>query len=136
MAADTPYRFRCNGAVRNVKHFPEHITNLWDTANDLTEFTELLDTPQMVLNVRFTFIPAINAAGIVTIQPYVNETVPIMFKSVNVSFKANTAEVFGLITIYTGSETGFDIKNKGVYFEISASAAGQAYDPTIEIYRT
>ena len=69
-------------------------------------------------------------------QPYVNETSPIEFKPVTVNYKSTAAQVSALVTIYIGSETGFDVKNKGVFFKISSTGAGNMYDPSIEIYRT
>ena len=136
MSADTEYDFVCNGNVRNFTNFPEHVTSLWDTTNDICVPDELLDTPVLVFTVRFKFDPTVAAAGTITVNPYVNETVPIKFKPVTVPYKATLTDVSALVTIYLGEETGFDVKNKGVFFKFEASGAGDMYDSSIEIYRT
>lgn len=136
MSADTEYTFACNGNDRNFPNFPAHITNMWDTTNNKTALSEFQDTPQIVCSVQFTFAPNVAAAGEITIQPYVDETSPIPFKAVTVPYKKDASRVNGLVTFYAGSEAGFDIKNKGVYFKIKASGAGSAYDMAIELYRT
>jgi|GEM_PF-5256877 len=136
MAADTEYSFACNGNVRNFKNLPSHVTNFWNTSTNICVPSELLDTPILVFTVRFTFNPTVAAAGIITLHPYVNETVPIEFKPVQVAYKATAAQVSALVTIYLGAETGFDVKNKGVFFKVSSTGAGNLYDSSIEIYRT
>ena len=136
MVAGTEYSFVCNGNVRNFTNLPDHVTSLWHTTNNICVPSELLDTPVLVFTVRFTFNPTVAAAGIVTLHPYVNETVPVEFKPVNVPYKASEARVSALVTIYLGEETGFDVKNKGVFFKVSTSGAGELYDPNIEIYKT
>lgn len=136
MLADTEYDFVCNGATRNFQNLPNHVTSLWDTSSNICIPSDLLDTPVLVFTVRFVFDPTVAAAGIVTLNPYVNETVPIKFKPVQVSYKASAAQVSALVTIYLGSDTGFDVKNKGVFFKIESTGAGNMYDPSIEIYRT
>lgn len=136
MSADTEYDFLCNGAIRNFKNFPSHITNIWDTVNHKATFSNFLDTPVMVFTLRFKFDPDVASSGLITINPYVDETVPILFKPVTVPYKATITNVSALVTIYIGDEVGFDVKNKGVDFKITSSGAGIAYDPSIEIYRT
>ena len=115
MLADTDYDFVCNGNVRNFKNLPSYVTTLWNTSTNLTTFGELLDTPVMVITVRFKFDPTVAAAGIITVNPYVNETVPVKFKPVSVPYKASLTDVSALVTIYVGSETGFDVKNNVAY---------------------
>lgn len=136
MVASTEYPFVCNGAVRNAKVLPAHITNIWDTTLNKATFPDFLNTPEIVANLGFEFDPAVAAAGLMTIRVYVNETVPILIKSITDDFKAIPERLNGLLTFYAGAETGFDVKNKGVIFTIESSANGEMYDPSIELYRT
>lgn len=134
--ASTEYSFTCNGNVRNFTEFPSHITSLWNTSTNLFLCPDFLDTPVLVFTVRFKFDPDVAAPGTITVNPYVNETVPVKFKPVNVPYKATITDVSALVTIYLGEETGFDVKNKGVFFKFESTGAGVMYDPSIEIYRT
>lgn len=137
MAAETEYRFVCNAAILDSKVFPTHVTKIWDSTLNLATFSEMLNTPMIVSNPQFVFSPTVAAAGIITIRTYVNETVPIQLGNpITFPYKATAERVSALITYYAGDSTGFDIKNKGVYFTIEASAAGSAYDPAIINYRT
>ena len=136
MSADTEYDFVCNGATRNFKSFPESITNMWNTTTNITELSEVDDTEMIVATVSFTFDPSVSAAGIITLQPYANEDTPIPFKTRIVSYKGNAERVSADVFFYAGSETGFDIKNKGVFFKVESTGAGNLYDTTLEIYRT
>lgn len=136
MSADTEYSFICNCAVREFEVLPDHITSIWNKTTNIATFQDFLNTPVIVFTIRFKFGPTVAAAGIVTINPYVNETVPIKFKPVSVPYKASLTDVSALVTIYTGIETGFDVKNKGVFFKFESTGAGNMYDPQIEIYRT
>jgi len=136
VAASTEYDFTCNGAVRNFIEMPSHIASLWNTSTSLFLAPDFLDTPVIVFTVRFKFDPTVSAAGIMTINPYVNETVPIKFKPVSVPYKGALTDVSALVTIYLGSEIGFAVKSKGVFFRFESTGAGEMYDPQIEIYRT
>ena len=109
---NTEVNFLCNGAIRNFKNLPSHITNMWDTVNNKTVLTEFQDTPEIVANVSFMIDPSASSEGIVTISAYVNEAVPLLIKSTNVHFKGITEKLTGLLTFYAGSETGFDNKTK------------------------
>jgi len=136
MTGGSEYPFACNGVTRNFKNLPSHITNMWDTVSNKTVLNEFLDTPEIVANLSFMIDPAASKEGIVTISAYVNETVPLLIKSINVHFKGDIEKLTGLLTFYTGSETGFDIKNKGVIFTVESSLGAEIYDTSIEIYRT
>jgi hypothetical protein len=136
VSASTEYDFTCNGNIRNFTNLPAHVTSLWNTSTSICLGAELLDTPVLVLTVRFKFDPTVAAAGNITVNPYVNETVPIKFKPVTVPYKATLTAVSALVTIYLGDETGFDVKNKGIFFKFESTGAGEMYDPSIEIYRT
>jgi len=136
VSASTEYDFVSNGNVRNFKVFPDHITNIWDTSTNIATFSGFENTPEIVANVSFMWDPDVAAAGIMTVKVYVNETSPILIKETNIDYKATTGKLTGLLTFYAGDVTGFDVKNKGVSFKIESSAAGNLYDPSIEIYRT
>lgn len=136
MTAGVEYPFVCNGNVREFKNFPSHITNIWDKVNNKATFAEFEDTPEMVANVSFIIDPLVSAQGVVTVRVYVDETVALEFKSDNKVFKGSSEKITSLLTFYTGSETGFDVKNKGVKFTVESSANAELFDPSIEIYRT
>lgn len=136
MTADNEYTFLCNGSIRNFKSFPDHITNIWNTSTNIATFPDFMNTVEIVANVSFNFAPSAAAAGILTLTPYVNEDTPIAIKNYTASFKAIDNRYTILATFYTGDDTGFDVKNKGVFFTISSSANGEMYNPSIEIYRT
>lgn len=136
MAATTEYDFECNGNTRMFEVLPDHITGMWDTTTNIATFDEFENTPEIVANIQFTFDPSVAAAGIITIRSYVNETVPIVMKDVTIPYKATTEKYNTLITFYAGDTTGFDVKNKGVFFTVESSAAGELYNTAIELYRT
>lgn len=136
MSAATEYDFICNGATRNYMSFPDHITNIWNTSTNIATFPEFMNTVEMVANVSFNFDPTVAAAGVLTLRVYVNETVPLVMKQYTAAYKNADERYTVLATFYTGDDTGFDVKNKGVKFTIEASGAGELYDPSIEIYRT
>ena len=136
MSVDTEYDFECNGNTRMFEVLPDHITEMWNTTTNIATFSEFLNTPEIVANVQFVFDPTIAAAGIITVRSYVNETSPIVMKEVTVPYKALVENYNLLITFYAGDVTGFDVKNKGVYFTVESSGAGDLYNTAIELYRT
>ena len=136
LLAETPVVFQCNGAIRNKKTFPDHITNIWNTSTNIATFSEFLNTPEIVANVNMTLDPSASSEGILTTSVWVNEDVPILIKSTNVHFKGDIEKVTALLTFYAGEETGFDVKNKGVFFTVESSLGTLAYDMSVEIYRT
>jgi hypothetical protein len=136
MAAGQKYRFRCNGNIRNKLILPEHLTAMWDTDADITTFSDMLNTPMMVFSLGGFFIPDTASEGLFTATSYVNETTPIPFKPRSTAFKSTPSEVSVSPFIYTGDDVGFDVKNKGVYFEIEVSKSGKFHTPAIELYRT
>lgn len=136
MTAEEEYIFTCNGLLRNFKSLPDHIDNIWNTSTSIAVFPDFMNTVEMVANVSFNFNPSVASAGILTLTPYVNEDTPIPIKNYTANFKATDNRYTILATFYTGSDVGFDVKNKGVFFKIHASANGEMYDPSIEIYRT
>lgn len=136
MSANTEYLFVSNGATRNQKYLPSHITNIWDTSTNKATFAQFVNIPEMVANVQFTFAPSNAQAGTLTLNVYVNETVPILMKSYTVAYKGSAQKYTILSSFYAGSETGFDVKNNGVFFKVSASGNGSLYDTSIEIFKT
>lgn len=136
MPAGVDNDFVCNGNVRNFKSLPSHITNIWDTVLNKATFVDFDNTPEMVANVNFTLNPDVSAQGIATITVWVNETIPLVIKSINIPYKGTTERINGLLTFYTGDTVGFDVKNKGVIFTVSSSTNAVGYDPSIEMYRT
>ena len=137
IAAGTVYNFVCNGNTRNYKVSASHITNEWDTVNNKMVFNSFLDTPMFVVQPNFTFSPSSATQGVMTFSLYVNETVPLLIDSSSVVFKGTAPEkLTGLITFYIGSETGFDIKNKGIIIKFSSTVAGDVYNMTLKQYHT
>jgi hypothetical protein len=136
MTAGVEYDFEVNGNTRNFSILPDHITMIWNTSTNIATFSEFLNTPEIVANVQFTFNPDTAADGQITVRVYVNETSPILIKEVVYPYKAVTESYTALLTFYAGDSTGFDVKNKGVYFTVEATGNGDMYDPAIEIYRT
>lgn len=134
--ANTEYPFECNAATRNYKVFPSHITNIWDETLNVATFEDFLNTPEIVATPSFTFNPTVSANGNITVRMYINETVPVLLRTTTTNYKAIAEEVFSLFTFYAGEESGYDIKNKGVYFTFESEFAGELYDTSIEIYRT
>lgn len=134
--ANTPYTFEVNGATRNAKFLPAHITNIWDTVNNRATFAEFINVPEIVANVQFTFEPTNAQAGTITLDVYVNEAVPVIMKSYTVSYKAETQRYTVVSTFYASPSVGFDVKTKGVFFRVRTSGAGKLYDTAIEIYKT
>lgn len=132
----TEYTFQCNGNTRLFSVLPDHITSIWNTSTNIASFSEFDNTPEMVANVQFTFNPTASSSGILTLRVYVNETSPIIMKDYTIPFKGTTEQYTILSTFYAGDFTGFDVKNKGVYFTIESTLDGSLYDPAIEIYRT
>ncbi len=136
MSAGTKYDFVCNWATRRLKSFPWHVLKMRDASTNIATFEEILNLKMIVFTVKFIFNPSSSSAWIVTLTPYVNESVPIAFEVVQVPYKAVTSEVSALVTIYTWDETWFDVKNKGVFFKVEATGVGELYDPSIKIYKT
>lgn len=136
LLAETPVVFQCNCNLRNNKILPTHITNIWDGTTNIATFENFLNTPEIVANVNMIIDPSASSEGILTVSAWVNETIPILIKSVNATYKGDTEKITALLTFYAGSEPGFDVKNKGVYFTIESSSGALAYDMSIEIYRT
>lgn len=136
IVAGTEYDFECNNLARHEDNFPEHITELWDTTDNVATFVEELDTPVYVARVQLNFVPTIAAAGTIELSAYVNETVPLLVDTSLINYKASDTRATALFTFYIGSETGFDLKNKGIKFTYTMSGAGEVYDRGIFIYRT
>ena len=136
MTANTEYNFVCNGVVRNNLSLPIHISKLWDTTTNLGVFTDLVNTKMIVATPKFIFAPSTASAGFITVRAYVNETVPIEIDAKVVDYKAVAETVSQLLTFYTGNATGFDVKNKGVFFTVEADQNGELYDTSLVIYQT
>lgn len=136
MTANTEYPFVCNGALRNKKYLPPHITNIWNTSLNKATFSTFVNIPEIVSNVQFSFAPSNSQPGNMTVNVYVNESSPILMKSYTVPYKGSAQRYTVVTTFYADSEVGFDVKNKGVIFKITASSGGNLYDTAIEIYKT
>lgn len=136
MTGGQSYAFACNGNTRNYKNLPTHVTNIWNTATNVATFAQFLNTPEIVANVQFAFTPSSANAGTITLDVYVNEDVPILMKSYTITYKGSAQRYTILSTFYAGAATGFDVKNKGVIFKLTASGNGSLYDTAIEIYKT
>lgn len=136
LLAGTPVEFQCNGNIRNKKILPDHITNIWDTTTNRATFENFLNTPEIVANVSMVIDPSASSEGYLTVGVWVDEDTPILIKSTNIYFKGDIEKVTALLTFYAGDETGFDVKNKGVFFTIESTLAASVYDMSLEIYRT
>lgn len=136
ITANTEYTFTCNGNTRNFKSFPSHITNFWNTVTNIGSFSELVDTKMIVATPKFVFSPSTASAGKITVRVYVNDTVPKVLDAKIVDYKAVASKVSQLLTFYTGTEAGYDVKNDGVFFTVEADQNGDLYDTSIIIYRT
>lgn len=130
------YDFHVDGVSRNETNLPTHITKLWDTAENLAVFSEVLDTPVYVARVQLTFLPGTAAEGYMEFKAYVNETVPVLLQTIRVAYKTDASRMEALFAFYTGDATGYDIKNKGIFFEYTPKTSGQVYDRGILIYKT
>ena len=64
MSAATEYTFECNCNTRDFSIFPSHVTNMWNGTTNIATFPELLNTPEIVANIQFTFDPDTAADGI------------------------------------------------------------------------
>ena len=136
ISADTEYRFNCNGLVRNVKNLPSHITELWDTSSSKTFLSEVQDAPVYVARVQFNFIPDTSTEGVMQFRAYINEHVPVLIQQIRNTFKKVDSRMEALFAFYVGAESGYDIKNNGLFFAYESSVAGKVYDRGILIYKT
>lgn len=136
ISADTVYRFTVDGAARDFVVAPDYITSRWDKINSKFAVPEELNTPMYVANLGFVFDPTSNNEGHGTIRAYIDDTVPKLIHTGQFNFKGSADSAGGLVTWYMGTETGYDAKNDGVYFELEFNLAGVLYGKTLTIYRT
>lgn len=136
MTGGVEYDFVCNGNTREFTSFPSYITNIWNTTTNIATFPDFINTQMMQADISFTFDPSTATAGNIYVKVYVNETVPILISQKSQKYKSTPEPVTITLTFYTGDETGFDVKNKGVFFKVESDANGDLYDTSIKIYRT
>ena len=113
------------------------ITTMWNFTDNVTSYSELLDTPTMVALPNCYFQPSSANAGDCIIRMYVNETSPILMDQAIVGYKGTTYEKMGdLFSYYLGDEAGFQVKTKGVYFTFEFEHNGNMKDMGIFHYLT
>jgi hypothetical protein len=132
--AGTETRITNDGTVRDEMHFPSHITKLWDTSLNIATFSEELDNPVYVIRFECTLDPA--STGECEFQLYVNDATPKLIQTSFIAYKNAIARTSVLFTFYLGEETGYDVKNDGVYLSINPSTNLDLYDKTLLIYKT
>lgn len=133
--ASTEYDFEVNCAFENSV-FPDHITKLWDPVTNMCDFSEEMNTPKYVARLQLTFEPTTANAGIMEFRAYINDATPKLIQTIRVPFKATESRMEALFAFYVGSETGYDMKNDGLYFTYECSLAGEVWDRGILVYRT
>ena len=109
---------------------------MWDKTTNTAVFTGVVDTPLYVARIQFTFLPGTAAEGVMQFRAYINETVPVLIQQIRNTFKTTESRMEALFAFYLGSETGYDVKGKGMKFTYSSSRAGQVYDRGVLIYKT
>ena len=136
MTAGVASPFLCNGNVRNFKVLPSHVTNMWSTSENKCLFTELDNTPMMVVDMSFMFLPGTASAGHITISAYIDDATSSLITSILIPYKSSLTRASALLTFYLGSDAAFNVKGKGVKFTVQSDSNGEGYDPSIKIYRT
>ena len=126
--------FTNNGSVRNYSALPDHITNIWNTSTNVAAFSEEMNEPIYVARLELTIDPA--TVGNFDFKMYVNDSSPKLIQTVTVPYKNAIGRISAIFTFYLGTETGYDVKNDGVYFTITPSGNADIYDKTILLYRT
>lgn len=126
-----------NGLARNSSESPAYMTDRWNTTtNIMTAITEY-DSPVYVANMSFIWTPTASSEGIAYIRVYINDTVPKLLSTYQVSYKGAVAIPKNIIsTWYWGSEVGYDAKNDGVYFTVEFEHGGTITVPSLTIYNT
>ena len=136
VTAGQTYDFTANCLPYEKTNFPSHITKLWDKVTNLVTLIEVLDSPVFVARVQMNFLPDTSAEGYMEFKAYVNETVPILIQSITIAYKGTDTRLEALFSFYVGSETGYDIKGKGLKFTYKPKTNGKVYDRGILIYKT
>lgn len=113
------------------------ISKLYNFTDNTTDWSEFEDTPTIVLFPNVLFKPASANEGKCIINCYVNESAPILHDQAIVDYKGTVYEKMGdLFSVYAGAESGYDVKNKGVYFTFSFSHDGLLYSKSLLQYLT
>ena len=134
LTSGVPALYTNDGTVRDAISLPDHITTLWEPSTSIATFTEELNTPIYVARIEFTVDPA--SSGQIDFMAYINDTVPKVIQTTTSTFKNQISRISTLFTFYLGSETGYDLKNDGIYFEMLSDINADIYDKTLLIYRT
>lgn len=137
ITANTPVRLTIDALARNVVTAPSYMTDRWDAVNNkMTAATEV-DSPVYVGDISFRFTPAAAAEGTVKLTLYIDDTVPKLIRTYTSSYKGPADEPLNILaTWYWGSETGYDAKNDGIYFEVEFTTNGSLYEKGAVIYMT
>lgn len=127
LSIGTPTRHKKNGFNSNTG-----ITKIYDIDLDKSVYNEFADTENIEAFPNCIFQPGAASSGECIIRCYVDETVPIFHDQAIVSYKGTTPEKMGdNFTFYLGSETGYDLKNKGVYFTFQFDHNGHIWDKAL-----
>ena len=121
---------------------PDYITSRWDGTNYKFAIPEELDSPNYSAVVSFIFDPDVAAVGEGTLRAYIiGDTVPTpatdnIIYADGFDYKAAPEYVTRNISFFLGSDTGYDAKNKGVYFTIQLDKTGDLTQIYADIHRT
>lgn len=128
LVAGVPRRFKLDGTLRNVIQNPAYMTNSYDGVTDTFKATTEMDSPFYGGDLSWKWDPTSANPCDIVIRIWINDAVPKLIKSYHQT-AVSTLETYNQpITWYWGTETGYDAKNDGIYFEIESSIGGEVYD--------
>lgn len=137
ITASTEYRITIDGAVRNDKTGPTHITDEWDTSENKISFPTELNSPIYVGDLSFTFDPSTGGVGSGRLRVYIDDDTPKLIRTYPFTYYGPSAGRVNVVsTWYLGTTTGYDAKNDGVYFTVEFDDNGTLYNKAAVIYRT
>lgn len=131
----TEYRLSIGSTARHFKGgFNDNtgVTMMFDITNDKAVYSEIYDTPIIDALPSCIFQPSSASAGECIIRAYVDENSPILHDQAIVGYKGNSPEKMGdIFKYYLGSEAGYDLKNKGIYFTFEFDHNGLLWDMSL-----
>ena len=137
ISAGTPTKFLINGASRNVVQAPTYMTDRWNTTTSIMTAVSEYDSPTYVGDLGFVWTPTASSEGICKVRVYINDATPKLIRTYQVNYKGSSAVPVNVVTTwYWGTETGYDAKNDGIYFEVEFEHAGTITSPSVVIYHT
>jgi len=121
---------------------PTYITSRWDATNYKIAFPDEMDSPNYEAVISFTFDPDASSAGIGTLRAYIiGDTVPTPATDNLISvhgfdYKGAPEYATESVSWFLGEGTGYDAKNKGVYFTLQFDKVGDVTNIYADIHRT